>query len=346
MELDWKLNNKSNIGFQLCSTTSRLIGDLSRDQFSDLADMFPMQNAPECHYLIRDGYIIYTMQNRYGSSFVMSCGTMKENQVAKLVPLIEPYAYKSHEELYKILGQEWFSFDKFIYVGPCDDNTISWADIQKHIVDWLNNCVLSSIFDNNRRRVLRAIPEPPKFDINKVNNSLWVLECEETCKQGTAVAIANIGLVTCSHVIGSNTKAFHISNINKKYKINVIKRNETLDLAVISLVEFDDELLYIEKASSDDIAQMDHIGIAGFPNYRLGDSGVLIPGLVVGFRPRSGVQRILTNAPIVAGNSGGPVINGDNQVIGIAVTGADKMEDAHQTEEHGIIPINALNLLY
>jgi len=78
------------------------------------------------------------------------------------------------------------------------------------------------------------------------------------------------------------------------------------------------------------------------PNYRYEDIGVIISGLVVGFRMVSGIQRILTNAPIVAGNSGGPVVGGDNKIVGIAVTGAEMMNLAQEIENHGIVPIDAL----
>ena len=54
---------------------------------------------------------------------------------------------------------------------------------------------------------------------------------------------------------------------------------------------------------------------------------------------------MLTNASIVAGTSGGPVLNSNSEVIGIAVTGSDFQETADQTEKHGIIPIDAINFL-
>lgn len=90
---------------------------------------------------------------------------------------------------------------------------------------------------------------------------------------------------------------------------------------------------------------MDHVAVCGFPNFRLGDSGVLSPGIVVGTRMKSGVQRLLTNAGIVAGMSGGPAIGADNHVIGICVTGSDNFQTARDTEDQSIIPVEALDLL-
>lgn len=56
-------------------------------------------------------------------------------------------------------------------------------------------------------------------------------------------------------------------------------------------------------------------------------------------------MHILTDAPLIAGNSGGPVLDSHNQLIGVVVTGADRLENAQKTEKHGVIPIDALNYL-
>jgi hypothetical protein len=53
----------------------------------------------------------------------------------------------------------------------------------------------------------------------------------------------------------------------------------------------------------------------------------------------------LTNAPIVAGASGSPVLSTGDWVVGVAATGVDRMELAATTEDQGIIPIDALQLL-
>ena len=71
----------------------------------------------------------------------------------------------------------------------------------------------------------------------------------------------------------------------------------------------------------------------------------LMPGLITGFRPKSGIRRFLTTASIVAGASGAPALDGHGRVIGVAVTGAERFDKVADTEDLGIIPINALDLL-
>ncbi|MBC7953116.1 MAG: hypothetical protein H7Z12_15020 [Rhodospirillaceae bacterium] len=73
--------------------------------------------------------------------------------------------------------------------------------------------------------------------------------------------------------------------------------------------------------------------------------GERTPGIVVGFRPVSEIRRILTNAPIVTGGSGGPVLDRDVKAIGVAVTGAESLGEVGDTEDLGIIPIDALDIL-
>jgi len=59
----------------------------------------------------------------------------------------------------------------------------------------------------------------------------------------------------------------------------------------------------------------------------------------------SNLTWLLINAGIVAGNSGGPVVDDRSKVIGIAVTGADHWQNVEDTENHGVVPIDALKEL-
>ena len=74
----------------------------------------------------------------------------------------------------------------------------------------------------------------------------------------------------------------------------------------------------LPRGSADGLKQLDHVAIAGFPNHNFGDTGILLPGIIVGFRQISSIRRLLVNAPIVAGNSGGPAINARAEVVGVA----------------------------
>jgi S1-C subfamily serine protease len=91
--------------------------------------------------------------------------------------------------------------------------------------------------------------------------------------------------------------------------------------------------------------QGDSIILAGFPNYQYGDTPHIAPGVIVQARTRSTIERLVIDTPIVKGNSGGPVINPDGAVIGVAVTGTDRADNVHDTVDYGVIPIAALKHL-
>jgi len=190
-----------------------------------------------------------------------------------------------------------------------------------------------------------AAASTPKYAIAEVLSALWVLESEEQSQQGTAFDLEGYAVVTCGHVLHADTMAFRATDVSRRYPISVRARNDVLDVAVIQVIGSSIGGSVLKRGSADSLKQMDPLLVAGFPNYRLGDSGVAIPGLVIGFRQVSTVKRIITNVPIVAGNSGGPVLDASSRVVGIAVTGSDSYETAAATENHGIIPIDVLALL-
>jgi hypothetical protein len=80
---------------------------------------------------------------------------------------------------------------------------------------------------------------PPELDYNAISATLWVLECESSCKQGTAFALEDVGLVTCEHVLGLDTRAFKSTAPSKKFAVTVVGRHPTIDLAIIRI---DDEI--------------------------------------------------------------------------------------------------------
>ena len=183
----------------------------------------------------------------------------------------------------------------------------------------------------------------PNFE--ELLKATWVLESDVSCTQGTAFLVDSIGFVTCEHAVSEGLQAFHSSDITTKYPVRVLKSNDTLDLAIIDIEINKSEYVSLKLGDSDIVKQLDNVIVMGYPNYRYGDSGVINSGEISGFRPVSGIRRFLTNAPIISGNSGGPALNDKGEVIGVAVTGADRMENAQETEHYSIVPINSLKFL-
>lgn len=238
----------------------------------------------------------------------------------------------------------FFDWNKLIIAVDVASEAIDWDLVTEDFVSWANSHPLPRAQKINKNRVLRAIPTPPIYSLTDVQSAMWVVECEESCIQGTAFDLANYGTIANAHVVGKMTApyAFKANNTSTKFKAVINKINEALDLAIINIEGGQCSPLY---AASTETKQMDHVAVCGFPNYRLGDSGVLSPGIIVGTRMRSGVRRLLTNAGIVAGMSGGPAIGANNHVIGVCVTGSDNFQETRETEDQSIIPIEALDLL-
>lgn len=189
-------------------------------------------------------------------------------------------------------------------------------------------------------------PFPRYFDDphKEIENNLWILECEETCRQGTAFMLEGIGLITCQHVIGEDTQAFKADNSKKSPSpVEVISEDKDIDLAILKIEEENTQGL--KSGDTTNLSRGDKITIAGFPNYRWGDTAYIAEGKITACRIVSAIKRILISANIIAGNSGGPVLNESNEVIGVAVTGADNFQNACKTEDHGVILIEALEHL-
>ena len=79
----------------------------------------------------------------------------------------------------------------------------------------------------------------------------------------------------------------------------------------------------------------DRIVLVGYPGFGPGKSISIKRGEITSFWMKSGVRRFNISAGIVAGNSGGPVLDTQNYVVGIAVTGADRDDSVDQTHDHG-----------
>jgi S1-C subfamily serine protease len=128
-------------------------------------------------------------------------------------------------------------------------------------------------------------------------------------------------------------------------KADVLIRDKVRDIAVLDIgIPFDDGL----KASPITPKALIPIMLLGFPNHNIGDAVHIRSGHISSFRqdPSSPERLILLNAPVIYGNSGGPVLDKDFRVMGVALRGAENEAEAQRTEFHAAMPIAVVQSVF
>jgi len=140
---------------------------------------------------------------------------------------------------------------------------------------------------------------------------------------GTAFFINNRGhLLTNNHVV-EGCSLSKITYKNNDYDAKLIATDKTLDLALLK-AELKPKTFF--NFSKDETKKLNTIYVAGYPLGKgLSDDLKISSGIVSslkGFEDNS--NEIQIDAPINSGNSGGPIINENGDLIAIAVSGMAK----------------------
>ncbi len=166
---------------------------------------------------------------------------------------------------------------------------------------------------------------------------------EGASTQATVFMLEGCGLVTCAHVLGEEN-LFLYSPLDplQRYPVTGERHDNERDVAILEAAGIPKHK-ELRVGDSTKLRLHDPITLMGFPEHAKGDEGIVHRGEITSERRiRFGQGRILISAPIVGGNSGGPVLDSRNRVIGIAATGADKFENTTATSNFGVIPIETL----
>lgn len=172
-------------------------------------------------------------------------------------------------------------------------------------------------------------------------NSLWIIETcyndeKGECKvaQGTGFQLKGVGIVTCAHVVMSekkpfeNLEAFKHSDTINKYKIQVERVCSHRDVAICSIKNTSSIAspnFSIEKEEKT-VAIQEKIKLLGFPAYAPGHTYSIVDSKISKTYVTSTVKKFEITSQIREGNSGGPIINSQSKVVGIALEGATKSE--------------------
>ncbi|MGP4061469.1 reverse transcriptase domain-containing protein [Halobacillus sp. H74] len=218
------------------------------------------------------------------------------------------------------------------------------------------------VFNKLAKRLNKALGEK-LIDTYKSKEDLrnlytYVVECgmldegvfyEEPGAQGTGFFLSGVGFITNAHVVEEYKK---LNNTDIPYEIRLhrsrysdtsitaqlVKYNRDLDIAILKVKEFDINYGYSYNTENE-IGQK--IRVMGYPNHNKRDSLGTDSGEIKQYRDNylketfnyktgklgSFQERFIVSARIVDGNSGGPVLNDSDEVIGIATKGFRTLTD-------------------
>ena len=185
---------------------------------------------------------------------------------------------------------------------------------KKIVIDFSNMTIIETIetYGSVETTARYKCPTGNDSDTNETSGS-----------SGTAFFINSRGhLLTNNHVV-QGCELSKISYENKDYDARLIATDETLDLALLK-VDIKPKSFFI--FSKDEVKKLNKVYVAGYPLGKgLSDDLKISSGIVSslkGYQDNS--NEIQIDAPINRGNSGGPIVNENGDLIAIAVSGLAK----------------------
>ncbi|MDP3772292.1 MAG: trypsin-like peptidase domain-containing protein [bacterium] len=149
--------------------------------------------------------------------------------------------------------------------------------------------------------------------IKKVKPATVFIETEKAT--GSGMIIDSDGYVlTNAHVVqGASSAKIKLSD-NRSFSASVVGRDEVIDLAILKIIG--SNFSKVELGNSDSVAQGDNVFALGYPFGLEGDVSFK-EGTISRKIDSEDTTYFETSAEIHPGNSGGPLVNKDGEVIGI-----------------------------
>jgi TPR repeat protein len=159
----------------------------------------------------------------------------------------------------------------------------------------------------------------------------------EIAKVGTATAfvVSDQGHLLSNHHVVSGCSQVRLAGSEKPLKL--LPQDATNDLALLQMLDKPQAVAVFRAAN--DLRQGESIVIYGYPlEGTLAAGGNLSPGVVSALAGLgNNTSQIQITAPVQPGNSGGPVLDGKGQVVGVVVQKLDAVKVAKLT---GDVPQN------
>ena len=180
-----------------------------------------------------------------------------------------------------------------------------------------------------------------------IADSTFIIKNYMDDSQGTAFLLEKIGLITNQHCVdgvdedlSDTLDIFRHNEIDHKRTAKFIKATKKRDLAILKPSTDFNGLKRLKIGDDSKLKIGQKITVVGFPQYSEGESAYINTGKIVQSKILFEQKIWLVDIPIIHGNSGGPVVNENNEVIGIASVGSAKHDQS--TKFTGFIPISTL----
>lgn len=181
-----------------------------------------------------------------------------------------------------------------------------------------------------------------ELSLTRISDAIWVVLAGT--RQGTGFFLAKIGFVTCYHVLqgASTAEIFRPDSPERRYRISVRKAHRDPDLAICDVSElYRPHRLHPSKIHADVGTE---ISLWGYNNWSEGSTIANHRGSVSQRRMHFKHHECVTlSTPIVTGGSGGPLLDTDGHVLGVAIKGVkDNGEPDHDSR---VILLSALSFV-
>ncbi len=209
------------------------------------------------------------------------------------------------------------------------------SSLREHLrgrISWLSQVkgINDEVYINLARRFNNSFPNykmrigHSKGEVRDLSN--WVLESDakivKKCKQGSAFFLDGVGLVTAYHCVeGAKTiEVFHPHDPANRYKVTIQKSCKYRDLAILDHSVPTNKFLAL-TALGLPIRTGEKVSILGYPSFGPGSNLQVREARVVGTQAKSAVKQFIVDGKINQGNSGGPIVDSFDRVVGVAHKG-------------------------
>ena len=181
---------------------------------------------------------------------------------------------------------------------------------------------------------------PRELKLDVLETAVFAIEGESS--QGTAFNLSSIGLITCAHVVmGQKELRVGRQGMPDKYQVHVVCMDEDRDLALLAFAKPSSVQIPRFEMAAEAAKKEDQVVLMGYPTIGPAISSSIEKGALTGNYVRFGQPRHSISCTIYQGNSGGPVLDRNYRLIGIASNGKSKL-DKKGDELYGVIPSSIL----